>query len=470
MFKTFLVGLYQRLWKSYRSTLLGIAVAAATEMIAYGSTPDVPPWVHMLAGVLTVPFLAWKDQAVKDGTIKLLIALFAFSQMTGCTALTRDLSESPACVGLTLGSAVDEDIAFVIKLSADLNAAGLAAALPAFEAAKGPQQAECIYQLAEAALGHPEVVPDAGSPLASALTMNKTAKTGALQNLQAYRAMKKPSGRNDLIHYIYEGFKLISGEAYAQTGPLASPRSTQPTPVPVQNNYVTMNVSGSYWATARFIFTGTFASQTGEFDYTIDGVNWLPSGQGAPYVKRVDAVSANPSMVFGSTATVGGNSLTFNINTYGASTWELPLAGNVQAVRFIALSTSTAKPVVQIQTGLPYVPGVPVTATMFDNTSAVNTANDTGILNISGWATLGYGGAVPATGSYLGYVVDDAGNSISGAFNGTATIATGTTVYSGWGPGQSGSSGAAVQVPSRVRFYASAVSSLTSRVAIYARR
>ena len=142
-------------------------------------------------------------------------------------------------------------------------------------------------------------------------------------------------------------------------------------------------ISGTQWATARFAFAGTLSTQTLEFDYTIDGTNWIASGQGAPYVKRVDAVSSNPSVVFGSTATVGGQAQSFNISTYGASTWELPLAANVQAVRLLPLSTGAGT--VTITAGLPT--GTPVAATLLDVTSAINTAISL-TADVSGWGSL----------------------------------------------------------------------------------
>lgn len=64
--------LYTRVWLSYKSTLLGLLVAGLGEAIAYaasGSSASIPPWVHILAGLLLTPFLAWKDKAVKDGEI-----------------------------------------------------------------------------------------------------------------------------------------------------------------------------------------------------------------------------------------------------------------------------------------------------------------------------------------------------------------------------------------------------------------
>ena len=238
-------------------------------------------------------------------------------------------------------------------------------------------------------------------------------------------------------------------------------------------NIVSFNISGAQWATARFVFSGTFASQTLEFDYSIDGVNWTASGQGAPYVKRVDAVSANPSVVIGSTATQGGNSLSFNINTYGASTWELPLAGNVQAVRVKALSTAGAA-VVTISAGLPYVPGDQTTYTFFDVTSAANTALNTGILEVAGWNSALVFESNPAAGSGQILQIDDAGGNMNAAMvaigaipawfnlakgNGASLTATVSTQGVYYAP-----------LPKRIIVNTIAVSGLTSRIRIEASR
>ena len=228
---------------------------------------------------------------------------------------------------------------------------------------------------------------------------------------------------------------------------------------------VVLNILGTQYATARFAFTGTLSSQTLEFDYSIDGVNWLPSGQGAPYVKRIDAVSANPSVVFGSTATVGGNSLSFNINTYGASTWELPLAGNVQAVRLLPLSVGAGT--VAISAGLPYAPGIPVVATLFDVTSVTNTAIDTGTLNLTGWSQLLIGFITPAGGSGAILPLDDTGVA---AFNASVSFGAAATSFASMQLGSAGASASAMPLPARLHITTIAVAGLTSHIRAEASR
>ena len=66
----------KRLFASYKSTLLGLAVAIAVEVVSYfatGTGPSAaPPWVHILASLVLAPLLAWKDKAVKDGEINVI--------------------------------------------------------------------------------------------------------------------------------------------------------------------------------------------------------------------------------------------------------------------------------------------------------------------------------------------------------------------------------------------------------------
>lgn len=70
--------LYQRVWLSKKSTILGLLVYALGEVIIYFQGPSASPYARLVAGLVAAPFLAWKDKAVKDGSIALLaILLFA---------------------------------------------------------------------------------------------------------------------------------------------------------------------------------------------------------------------------------------------------------------------------------------------------------------------------------------------------------------------------------------------------------
>ena len=121
------------------------------------------------------------------------IFLLALTACLGCAALNRDIAESPACVGLTLGDAIQSDVALVTQLIADIPQENLVGAIQAFSQAKGKQQAECVYDIVEAQLGHPIATVDAGvstvTPTALTLAMGKQ-KIGALEALTAFRAAR----------------------------------------------------------------------------------------------------------------------------------------------------------------------------------------------------------------------------------------------------------------------------------------
>ena len=236
------------------------------------------------------------------------------------------------------------------------------------------------------------------------------------------------------------------------------------TPLTSNGSVATLNISGAQFATARFVFTAPSGSQTLEFDYTIDGVNWIPSGQGAPYVRRLDVATANPSIVAGSTFTAGGTPASFDLNTYGASTWELALAGNVQAVRVKSLATGTAT--VIISGGLPYQLGVPVVATLFDMTSASNTAMTLNCMDAGGWSRATMFVNSGGTPSLNFQSTDDAGTVLANLVS-TTTAGAQYTI----GPGAITSQGgygqpSASALPKRFQVVSAAVTSATSRVRV----
>jgi hypothetical protein len=69
--------LYERVWLSRKSTILGLLVYILGEVIIYFQGPSASPYARLIAGLVAAPFLAWKDKAVAEGAIK-LIALFLF--------------------------------------------------------------------------------------------------------------------------------------------------------------------------------------------------------------------------------------------------------------------------------------------------------------------------------------------------------------------------------------------------------
>lgn len=70
--------LYERVWISKKSTILGLLVYAAGEVLIYFQGPTANPYARLIAGLIAAPFLAWKDKASAAGTIKLTIVLLFF--------------------------------------------------------------------------------------------------------------------------------------------------------------------------------------------------------------------------------------------------------------------------------------------------------------------------------------------------------------------------------------------------------
>lgn len=71
--------LYDRVWLSKKSTILGILVYGAGEALIYFQGPNANPHTRLVAGLIATPFLAWKDKALKEGVIKMSIILLFFS-------------------------------------------------------------------------------------------------------------------------------------------------------------------------------------------------------------------------------------------------------------------------------------------------------------------------------------------------------------------------------------------------------
>ena len=125
---------------------------------------------------------------------------------------------------------------------------------------------------------------------------------------------------------------------------------------------------------------------------------------------------------------------------------------------------------ITLSPGLPYVPGVPVVAVLYDVTSAVNTALDTGTLDTSGWTTLSWlhrnsGGVA----TFDTYGVDDTGAVYININSGLTGLAAG-----GLGPGTTIGTvaGTSVQYPltRRWRATATAIAAQTTRLRIEVRR
>ena len=237
---------------------------------------------------------------------------------------------------------------------------------------------------------------------------------------------------------------LALGVPTPSTAPVSGTLTT------ITTDKVTLPISGGQWATAKFTVT-TAGTATATAQVSIDGgINYIA----APYAKRLSTVSLNPTVqAITATTLVTGD------------VWEVPLPANATHFQLLCGGTGTVT-TVTLSGGVLYVPGMPVVAVLYEVTSAVNTVNNTGILDVSGWASLGIYALTPAGGSGNGFTGDDAGADIVGVWTAGAAY----NAYSGWGPGAAGAQAISAQLTRRVRFTLAPVAALTSRLRIEARR
>lgn len=223
---------------------------------------------------------------------------------------------------------------------------------------------------------------------------------------------------------------------------------------------VTMPVLGTQWATAR-VQVATAGTATVTLAFASDGLgkNWIA----APYARRLDLVTANPSVApLSSSVLVSGG------------VYEIVIPGNCTHVQAQCAAAGTATSLTLLG-GLPYVPGVPVVGVLFDVTSAVNTALDTGTLDFGGWATAQGFISTPALGAGSVTQIDDAGVSIGSLLTFPAAAST----WIGFGTGASAATGVIsvagywavpIALPKRLRWQTAAVAAVTSRIRIEVRR
>lgn len=213
-------------------------------------------------------------------------------------------------------------------------------------------------------------------------------------------------------------------------------------------------IRGAQWATAKIAFGGVF-NGTVQPEITLDAKNWI----NAPYAKRTDATSANPTV----SATVA--------DAAAGATWEVPLPANCLGFR-VRQTAGTVAGAVTVSGGQRYVPGVGVPAVLYDVTSGTAAALDTGTLDLSGWNSASHWFSMSSgTPGFNMQLVDDAGTS-------SANLVTSTTGFMG-GFGLGGVIGGTagivaatsqLQPPRRMRYQSAAIASQTSRIRVEARR
>lgn len=216
---------------------------------------------------------------------------------------------------------------------------------------------------------------------------------------------------------------------------------------------------GGVWGTVSWSVTSAGSGNGITTEYTKEQAhtNFLA----APYSARTDAVTANPSTA------------PWANNTPVVASYETPIPGNAICFQIRLQTAGSAPAVVRIGAGAAYISGVPVVATLFDVTSAVNTAIDTGVLSMDGWGPISVYYVTPAGGSGAIKVVDDAGTAVS-LHTVPASAATMVTLASG-GPSSVTAVAASGTIPiglqaKRMQFTSAQVAALTSRIRIEARR
>lgn len=232
----------------------------------------------------------------------------------------------------------------------------------------------------------------------------------------------------------------------------------------VASDAVTLPVFGAEYGTARVSFSGT-ATCTLTFEMSVDGgTNWVAS----PLAKRVDAVSANPTVAatYGPAGAISG------------VTYEIPLPGDCTHVRARVSSYTSGTLVANATPGRPYVPGSVVA--VLAEAPLANATLTVGPLETGGWTNLQYTIVIGSatSGAVNVNCVDDLGN--SNVLVGAASLATGTYT-GGLGPGTVvggttlpwGSlvnNATTMQVPKRLTMVATVATTSTQRIRLEARR
>ena len=122
------IFLRDHVWKSYRSTILGLGVAIVTDVLLQLKVSPNPMW-HTIAGLVWVPFLAWKDKAVQSGEIistpapsdrstevKLGIIFFLALSLTSCAMVKSLFGPTLAADEIACAKAIPAQLAAAVTV------------------------------------------------------------------------------------------------------------------------------------------------------------------------------------------------------------------------------------------------------------------------------------------------------------------------------------------------------------------
>lgn len=261
----------------------------------------------------------------------------------------------------------------------------------------------------------------------------------------------------------------MPGGMVVPVGAGASPDNTGASQGPLTNvaDTLVMSISGAQYASLRVLCISSGTAQL-DLQFSIDGGRSYPilnvdAGAGLTGVPKGRVLTApNMIAIFARTFNVG-------------DLYDVPLPANVTHVR---LRVSTGGTVVQmaLMPGLPYVPGVPVTAVLCNKNNGLNAAMDSQPMILSGWREV-YFRAFASAGT-TALTVSTINDDISGGTNdATPALAPVALIYQagGWGPGCVSPFGATyacgLPLPPGLRFVAGAAGAgNTSNLMIVARR
>lgn len=148
-FEQFLVGFCKSVILSYKSTFFGLLVAAAVMFV--GAAQTYPNhYVQIVAALVLVPFLAWRDQKVKDGTIKLFVIAFFFVAVTAsaCSFIHKEFGSSIGTDELGCVDKVPADVLANVESALATDGANYIAVVQQVAVTSGKDFAACVLNTA----------------------------------------------------------------------------------------------------------------------------------------------------------------------------------------------------------------------------------------------------------------------------------------------------------------------------------
>lgn len=222
-----------------------------------------------------------------------------------------------------------------------------------------------------------------------------------------------------------------------------------------------VKIDGQTYASVIAAVSGT-ATSTLTWEMSVDGTNWVA----APYGKRTDASSANPTTA-ATLATTGAVS----------QVWEIPIPATATNVRVRMSSWTSGTLTVGLSPGRTAgATSKRIRATLYDVTNLTTVTPTTGVLDTSGWSNVLVWTAGGTTSTPSAYAVDSAGASSTlalwtaggGATKSWVTFGGGAILVSTSSTFFGGAGAAVPDVPARLNV--NGVQGTTTRIVVEAGR